>query len=395
MEHSKELFLKYLGQTSPYPVGLEIDHASGCFVYDPGGKRYYDLISGFSVSNIGHANPEVVAAIQEQSGKYLHTMVYGEYIQAPQVAYGQALIGALPDSFDQVFFTVSGAEAVEGALKLAKRFTGRHGLVTFRNAYHGSTHGALSVMGDERYKTAFRPLLPSVTILDYNAFDQLDQITESTAAVIIEPIQAEAGMITPVPGFLPSVRERCLKVGALLLFDEVQTGFGRTGNLFALEHENTTPDILILAKALGGGMPLGAFISSRQIMNTLTFNPVLGHVNTFGGHPVSCAAGLAAFKVIRREKLQIRAREVENIARKLLVHNSIQEIRGRGMMLALKLDSEQRVERFFNLSLKQGLLFDYFLFCRDSIRFAPPLIISDQELTELCALVVETLDQAG
>jgi len=395
MEHSKELFLKYLGQTSPYPVGLEIDHASGCYVYDPKGKRYFDLISGFSVSNIGHSNPEVISAIREQSGKYLHTMVYGEYILAPQVEFGKALIESLPASFNQVFFTVSGAEAVEGALKLAKRYTGRHGLVTFRNAYHGSTHGALSVMGDERYKTAFRPLLPSVSILDYNAFDQLDQITESTAAVIIEPIQAEAGIITPVPGFLPAVRNRCREVGALLLFDEVQTGFGRTGDLFALEHENVVPDILILAKALGGGMPLGAFISSLQIMNTLTFDPVLGHVNTFGGHPVSCAAGLAAFKIIRREKLYLRAREAEQMARELLVHPSIQEIRGRGMMLALKLDSEERVEKFFNLSLKQGLLFDYFLFCKDSIRFAPPLIISDQELTELCSLVVETLDMAG
>lgn len=395
MEHSKELFLKYLGQTSPYPVGLEIDHASGCYVYDPEGKKYFDLISGFSVSNIGHSNPEVIAAIREQSGKYLHTMVYGEYIQAPQVAYGQALIESLPASFDQVFFTVSGAEAVEGALKLAKRFTGRHGLVTFRSAYHGSTQGALSVMGDELYKTAFRPLLPSVSILDYNAFDQLNQITESTAAVIIEPVQAEAGIITPVPGFLPAVRKRCLEVGALLLFDEIQTGFGRTGDLFAFEHEDVVPDILILAKALGGGMPLGAFISSRQIMNTLTFDPVLGHVNTFGGHPVSCAAGLAAFQIIRREKLWLRAREIETMARQLLIHKSIVEIRGRGMMLALKLDSEKRVENFFNISLKQGLLFDYFLFCKDSIRFAPPLIISDQEVAELCALVVETLDLSG
>jgi len=395
MDQLKELFLKYLGQTSPYPVGLVVDHASGCFIYDPSGKRYFDLISGFSVSNVGHAHPEVIAAITKQAGRYLHTMVYGEYVQSSQVLYAQALAQSLPSSLNRIFFTASGSEAVEGALKLAKRFTGRHELVTFRNAYHGSTHGALSVMGDEMYKSAFRPLLPSIRILDFNRPDQLDRITRATAAVILEPVQAEAGIITPLPGYLTAVRERCRETGALLLYDEVQTGFGRTGDLFAFQHENSIPDILILAKALGGGMPLGAFIASDEIMGSLTHNPALGHVTTFGGHPVSCAAGLAAFNLLLRNGLPHKAQESEKKAKTLLNHPSIKEIRGRGLLLSLKLDSEKRVERFFNLSLDQGLLFDYFLFCRDSLRFTPPLIISDSELEELCSLVNETLEKAG
>jgi acetylornithine/N-succinyldiaminopimelate aminotransferase len=394
MKSSKESFLKYLGQTSPYPIGLEIDHAEGCFVFDPEGNKYYDLISGFSVSNTGHSNPEIVEAIKCQAEKYLHTMVYGEYIQAPQVEYARALIHSLPEgSFDQVFFTNSGAEAVEGALKLAKRYTGRHELICFRNAYHGSTHGALSVMGSELYKTAFRPLLPSVRILDFNDFTQLNQISQTTAAVIIEPIQAEAGIIPPASGFLTALRDRCDTAGTLLLFDEIQTGFGRTGELFAFMHENVIPDILLLAKALGGGMPLGAFISSRKIMSALSHDPVLGHLSTFGGHPVSCAAGLASLAIIKREQLAEKASQHEVFIRKKLQHPSILEIRGQGLMLALVLDSKERVDRFFKISLSQGLLFDYFLFCRDAIRVAPPLTISEEELSDLCTRIIETLEK--
>ncbi len=394
MKSSKESFLKYLGQTSPYPIGLEIDHAEGCFVFDPEGNKYYDLISGFSVSNTGHSNPEIVEAIKCQAEKYLHTMVYGEYIQAPQVEYARALIHSLPEgSFDQVFFTNSGAEAVEGALKLAKRYTGRHELICFRNAYHGSTHGALSVMGSEFYKTAFRPLLPSVRILDFNDLTQLNQISQTTAAVIIEPIQAEAGIIPPAPGFLTALRDRCDTAGTLLLFDEIQTGFGRTGELFAFMHENAIPDILLLAKALGGGMPLGAFISSGKIMSVLSHDPVLGHLSTFGGHPVSCAAGLASLVIIKREQLAEKASQHEVFIRKKLQHPSILEIRGQGLMLALVLDSKERVDRFFKISLSQGLLFDYFLFCRDAIRVAPPLTISEEELSDLCTRIIETLEK--
>jgi len=395
MDRSKEFFLQYLGQTSPYPIGLEIDHASGVFVYDPTGKRYFDLISGFSVSNIGHGNPEVVQAIKDQTDKYLHTMVYGEYVQSPQVNYAKALISQLPAPLGQVFFTNSGAEAVEGALKLAKRYTGRHELICFKNAYHGSTQGALSVMGNEIYKRAFRPLIPSVKILDFNNFEQLKEISSGTAAVIVEPIQAEAGIITPAEGFLEALAGKCRETGTLLLLDEIQTGFGRTGRLFNFMWYKFVPDILILAKALGGGMPLGGFIASGEIMSTLTHDPMLGHLSTFGGHPVSCAAGLASLNYILNENLPSRALNLEKIIRSRLIHPTIRTIRGKGLMLAMIMDSEERVKRFFDLSLEQGLMFDYFLFCRDAIRVAPPLTITPEELDEMCSLILETLDKTG
>jgi len=395
MTDPKKLFLQYLGQTTPFPLGLEVAKAEGCYLYDPSGKKYLDLISGFSVSNLGHSNPRIVEAIREQAGLYLHTMVYGELVQSPQVRYAKELISNLPPTLNQVFFVNSGSEAVEGALKLAKRFTGRHEIVCFRDAYHGSTHGALSVMGNEFYKTAFRPLLPSIRILDFNDITSLNGITESTAAVIIEPIQAEAGIIVGTPAFLKALSKRCREVGTLLLFDEIQTGFGRTGSLFAFEKMGVIPDILILAKALGGGMPLGAFISSKEILTTLTHHPSLGHITTFGGHPVSCAAGLASLQIILENKLFNRASELEILIREKIKHPSIIEIRGKGLLLAVKLDSSKRVDDFFNLSLRNGLLFDYFLFCKDSIRIAPPLIISDFEALEMCDLITATLDQTN
>ncbi|MFO7617062.1 MAG: aspartate aminotransferase family protein [Bacteroidales bacterium] len=390
----KELFLKYVGQTSPYPLGLEVARAEGCFLYDPQGKKYFDLISGFSVSNIGHSNPRVIEAIREQAGRYLHTMVYGELVQTPQVMLARTLVDHLPAPLEMVYFVNSGAEAVEGALKLAKRQTGRHQLVCFSNAYHGSTHGALSIMGSETYKTAFRPLLPSVKILEFNSINQLNEIDQTTAAVIVEPIQAEAGIILPNPGFLAAIRKRCNETGALLIFDEIQTGFGRTGSLFALGHEHVTPDILVLAKALGGGMPLGAFISSREMMLTLTSNPALGHVTTFGGHPVSCAAGLASLNLILEEKLPEKADKKGKLIRERLIHRHIKEVRGRGLLIAARLDSPERVNRFFANSLKNGLLFDFFLFCKDSIRIAPPLIISGEEIDEMIRLILKTLDES-
>ncbi len=395
MEGSKELFLKYLGQTSPYPLGLEVSRAEGCYLYDPSGKKYLDLISGFSVCNLGHSNPRIINAIREQAGLYLHTMVYGELIQSPQVKFARELILNLPDQLDQVYFVNSGSEAVEGALKLAKRFTGRHELVCFSNAYHGSTHGALSVMGNETYKTAFRPLVPSVRILEFNNIDSLNTISRATAAVIIEPIQAEAGIYAGDVNFIKALSNRCREVGTLLLFDEIQTGFGRTGTLFTFEQYGVVPDILILAKALGGGMPLGAFIASSQIMNTLTHDPALGHITTFGGHPVCCAAGFAALEIILEQKLYTRALDIEKIVRENLKHQSILEIRGKGLLLAARLDSPERVNQFFNLSLENGLLFDYFLFCKDSIRIAPPLVMSDDEALDMCARVIRTLDQTG
>jgi acetylornithine/N-succinyldiaminopimelate aminotransferase len=391
----KELFLKYLGQTSPYPISLEVNRAEGCYLYDPLGKKYLDLISGFSVSNLGHAHPAIVAAIREQAGQYLHTMVYGELIQSPQVMLARELVGHLPENLDRVFFVNSGSEAVEGALKLAKRYTGKTEIVCFANAYHGSTHGALSVMGDEFYKSAFRPLLPSIRIIDFNRMESLAFISEATAAVIIEPIQAEAGIVAAEKEFLIGLEKRCREVGALLLFDEIQTGFGRTGRLFAFEHYGVVPDILLLAKALGGGMPLGAFIASSRIMDTLTHHPVLGHITTFGGHPVSCAAGLASLQVITGQDLPRRAGLLEQRIRNRMKHPAIREIRGKGLLLAARLDSEKRVNRFFALSLEQGLLFDYFLFCKDSIRIAPPLIMTDSEADEMCDTILDTLEKAG
>ncbi len=283
---------------------------------------------------------------------------------------------------------------MEGALKLAKRETGRHEIICFSNAYHGSTHGALSVMGSETYKNAFRPLLPSIKILNFNNFNQLDQITEHTAAVIIEPIQAEAGILVPEPGYLAAIRKQCDKTGSLLIFDEIQTGFGRTGTLFAFEYEQVVPDILLLAKALGGGMPAGAFVASREVMLKLTTNPVLGHVSTFGGHPVSCAAGLASLNLILESDLPKAAAIKGQKIQKLLVHKYIRQIRGRGLLIAAQLDTPERVNRFFAQSLKNGLLFDYFLFCQDSIRIAPPLIISDEEIEEMIGLILKTLDES-
>lgn len=392
MTDSKELFLKYLGQTSPYPIGLEVSRAEGCYLFDPAGKKYLDLISGFSVSNLGHSHPAIVKAIRDQAGLYLHTMVYGELVQSPQVQYARELIINLPENLNRVFFVNSGSEAVEGALKLAKRYSGRHELVCFSNGYHGSTQGALSVMGNETYKMAFRPLLPSVRILEYNNPDMLDAISTATAAVIIEPIQAEAGIITGDIDFLKALSNRCREVGALLLYDEIQTGFGRTGTLFAFENTGVVPDILILAKALGGGMPLGAFIAGDTVMDSLTHHPALGHITTFGGHPVCCAAGLAALRIILEQKLYGRAHELEKIIRENLKHPSILEIRGKGLLLAVKLDSPERVNRFFGLSLGKGLLFDFFLFCKDSIRIAPPLIMSDDEARDMCNLITEVLD---
>ena len=394
MSVEKELFLKYLGQTTHHPMGIEISHAKGCFLFDQEGEKYYDLMSGFSVSNVGHGNRSVIEAITKQSERYLYTMVYGAVIQSPQVRYAEALINLLPDPLEQVFFANSGTEAVEGALKLAKRATGRTELVTFRNSYHGSTQGALSVMGNEAHKTAFRPLLPDVRILEFNNPDDLTRISNRTAAVIIEPIQGEAGIRVPEPGYLQSLRARCDETGTLLIFDEVQTGFGRTGTLFYLQQAEVIPDILVLAKALGGGMPLGAFIASRELMSMLTHHPSLGHLTTFGGHPVSCAAGMAALNFILQEELDRKAQEKGEMFKNLLHHPAIKEIRGAGLFMGIKLASTHQVDRFLKASLNEGMLFDYFLFCDDAIRVAPPLIISDEEVKDLSARILRALDQS-
>lgn len=393
MQPDKYLFLKHLGQTSPAPLMLEIERAEGCWLYGTDGERYLDLISGVSVSNIGHCHPAVIKAVNDQSLRYLHLMVYGEIIQSPQVKYAEALARHLPESLGVVYFVNSGSEAVEGAIKLARRYTGRPGIVSCRNAYHGSTLGALSIQGSETYKSPFRPLIPSVTMIGFNDIDSLEAIDETTAAVFVEPVQGEGGIIVPQDDFLNRLRERCNDTGALLVYDEIQTGFGRIGELFAIDRFRVIPDILLLAKALGGGMPLGAFISSAEIMGTLAENPMLGHITTFGGHPVSCAAGNAAFTVIIDQQLHLRAKEAGERFRERLSHTMIREIRGEGLFLAVRLGKSDLIPPFISLGVKNGLLLDYFLFCDDAFRIAPPLTISNDEIDYACDVIISTLDQ--
>ncbi len=375
-------------------IGAE--RAEGVFFHSPEGKRYFDLVSGVSVSNVGHGNPRVVEAVQRQAARYMHLMVYGELVLSPQVEYATRLTEHLPDVLNSVYFVNSGAEAVEGALKLAKRYTGRQGILSFRNAYHGSTHGALSVMGGGEWQEPFRPLLPGVGHLDYNDFSQLDRITGDTACVIVEPVQGEAGVRLPADGFLNALRRRCSDVGALLIFDEIQTGMGRTGEIFALTRYGVTPDILCLAKALGGGMPLGAFVSSRQIMSTLSHDPALGHITTFGGHPVCCAAGLAALEFIRDEKL-LEEVEAKGALYEQLVgaHPAVQEIRRCGLLMAVELGSPERMHAAVGGLIENGVMSDWFLFCDTAFRISPPLTITEEEIRESCRIILRVLSESG
>ncbi len=389
---NRQLFLLHLGQTSSAPLMLEIEKAEGVFMYGPSGEKYLDLVSGVSVSNTGHRHPKVVEAIKNQVDSYLHLMVYGEMIQTPQVKYAERLASLLPGQLSSIYFVNSGSEAVEGALKLAKRYTGRSRIIYFTNSYHGSTHAALSVQGNEKYRNAFRPLIPDTVQIGFNDFSSLDRIDDHTACVIVEPIQAEAGVILPRTGFLELMRERCSKHGALLIFDEVQTGFGRTGTMFAINRYGVAPDILVLAKALGGGMPLGAFISSREIMSSLINNPQLGHITTFGGHPVCCAAGLASLEVIIEEKLAESCASKSALLKKELNHPLIADIRGEGLLLAVQLRSPEHVQKVIANAPAHGLVLDYFLFCSDAFRIAPPLVISDDEIKYACRQLLSLLD---
>ncbi|MDR1342235.1 MAG: aspartate aminotransferase family protein [Prevotellaceae bacterium] len=389
----RSLFLRHVAQTSSAPMGLEVSRAEGIYLYATNGQRYIDLVSGVSVSSVGHSHPKVVAAVQRQAAQYMHLMVYGEYIQSPQVLLAQKLCALLPQSLSSVYFVNSGSEANEGAMKLAKRYTRRAEMVCFRNAYHGSTQGALSMAGDDAFKQTFRPLLPDVRVLDFNSEEQLAQITERTACVIVEPIQGEAGVVAPQRNFLQQLRNRCTAVGALLIFDEVQTGMGRTATMFAFERYGATPDILTLGKAFGGGMPLGAFVASGALMSCLA-NPALGHITTFGGHPVSCAAGLAAMEVMEEEGL---LPEVERkkllLAEAMLAHPAVKEVRGEGLLLAVELGEAQRVQRFFRKTLQHGLAIDWFLFCNTAFRIAPPLNITDEQIGEACNLLYKCLEE--
>ena len=390
----KKDFFSYLAQTSPAPLSLEIKNAKGIWLTDISGKKYADLISGIAVSNLGHSHPAVIKAIKQQADKHTHVMVYGEYIQSPQVSFAKRICSQLPKSLDSVYFVNSGSEAVEGALKLAKRYTGRTGIVSFTKAYHGSTHGALSVMGDEALKLPFRPLLPDVTILPLGNIEELNNITRHTACVIVEPIQGEAGVFFSGKSFLKALRERCNETGTLLIFDEIQSGFGRTGKLFAFEYIGITPDILTVGKAMGGGLPLGGFIARHEIMSSLSDNPALGHITTFGGHPLSCAAGLAAFEVLLNKKLYATAGKKEKLFRSLLKHIAIKEIRGVGLMLALQFDNETLCKKVIENCIKNGIIVDWFLFRADAMRIAPPLIITEKEIRYACSAILLSIKQS-
>ncbi len=393
----RKQFLAHVGQTSPAPMLIEVARAEGSFFYTPEGKRYYDLVAGVSVSNVGHCNPAVVEAVQRQAADYMHVMVYGELIETPQVGYATRLAELLPGDLDSVYFVNSGAEAIEGALKLAKRFTGRTEMVSMRRAYHGSTHGAMSMMGfpeGEEWKSAFRPLLPDTKALRYNNFEDLEQITRRTACVLVEPVQGEAGVRLPAAGWLEALRRRCTEVGALLIFDEIQTGMGRSGALFAMQRYGVTPDIVCLAKALGGGMPLGAFVAPKRMMDALQSNPVLGHITTFGGHPVCCAAGLAALNYLIDNKVVEQVEAKGALYEKLLAdHPCVQEIRRCGLLLAVELGSSERMFRMMELFVEEGIMSDWFLYCDTAFRISPPLTISEEEVLESAAIIRRCLDR--
>ena len=390
---NRQLFFQHVAQTSDFPLGLEIDRAEGIYLFEEGDRKaYIDLISGIGVSNVGHRHPQVLEAIQHQLDKYLHLMVYGEYIQTPQTQLAHALTQTLPAPLDTVYFTNSGTEAVEGAMKLAKRYTGRSEIISCVNAYHGATQGALSLSGDENFKQNYRPLLPDIRHIRYNNTLDIDQITARTAAVVMEVVAGEAGVRVPDPAYLPAVRQRCTEVGALLIFDEIQTGFGRTGTFWAFDGFDVVPDILLCAKGMGGGMPIGAFISSAAIMSVFRNNPILGHITTFGGHPVSCAASLATLQVILSEKLHEQAEAKGQLFRQLLQHPAIRDVRGKGLMLAVEFDSFEVLKPIIDRAISQGVITDWFLFCNNSMRLAPPLIITEAQIREACAVILEAVD---
>ncbi|MES2430656.1 MAG: aspartate aminotransferase family protein [Bacteroidota bacterium] len=389
--NQRQLFLQHVGQTSPAPLALEIVKAEGCRMWDVDGKEFIDLIGGISVCNVGHRHPKVIEAIKKQLDSYMHIMVFGELVQSPQVQYAKLITDHLPASLNSVFYTASGTEATEGAMKLAKRFTGRTQIVSFKNSYHGSTQGALSVMGDEYWRNAFRPLLPDILQLNYNSFEDLQQITERTACVIAETIQAEAGVIVPQNNWLVALRKRCNETGTLLVLDEIQCGFGRNGTLWAFEQFNIVPDILLLGKALGGGMPLGAFVANKEIMDSFTNNPVLGHINTFGGHPVCCAAGMAAMNVLLDENSIKDVKQKEELFLSLLKHPSIKAVRSCGLMLAIEFQDYETNKKIIDALVDDGVFTDWFLFASNCLRIVPPLIITNEEINLACKKIIKGL----
>ncbi len=388
----RQLFLNHVGQTSTTPLMLEIASAEGVYMTTTDGKKIIDLISGIGVSNVGHRHPKVLAAIEQQLGKYLHLMVYGELVQSPQVLLAKRLVQTLPPTLDNVYFVNSGSEAIEGALKLAKRFTRKSEIIYFENSYHGSSHGALSIMGNEYFKQAYRPLLPDTRMIRLNELDDLEYISQKTACVVLETIQGEAGVRIPSAGYMTALATRCKETNTLLVLDEIQTGFGRTGRFWAFEHFGICPDILVCAKGMGGGMPIGAFISSKEMMNSLSENPVLGHITTFGGHPVSCAASLAVIEVIVNDQLLKDISDKEALFHQLLKHPKIKNIRSVGLMMAVEFESYAVLKKIIDKAIALGVLTDWFLHCDNSMRIAPPLTITIAEIEFACAKILHAID---
>lgn len=391
--NQRQLFFNHIAQTSPKPLALEIEKAAGIYQYDVSGKKYIDLISGFCVANIGHSHPKVVAAVKEQAEKYMHLIVYGEFIESPQTQYAKLLTNNLPSQLNCVYFTNSGTEATEGAMKLAKRITGRSKIISFNKSYHGSTQGALSVMGDEYWRNAFRPLLPDIFHFEFGANEVMDAIDENTACVIMETVQAESGNNQTNASWIKTIREKCTQKNVLLILDEIQCGFGRTGSLWAFEQFDIVPDILLLGKALGGGMPLGALISSKENMDAFTNNPVLGHITTFGGHPVSCAAGQAALQFLLQEKLIDDVKRKEKILQQKLIHHGIKKINTAGLWASIHFDSFERCSRVVYKCIDNGLITDWLLFAPNCLRVAPPLIITNDELSFACEMLIKSINE--
>lgn len=392
MNH-RQLFLSHLAQTTDFPLLIEVEKAEGIYLYGPNGEKYMDLISGIGVSNVGHRHPKVLEAIRNQLDHYLHLMVYGEYVQSPQTLLAKALCDTLPEKLDNVYLVNSGSEAIEGALKLAKRYTGRADIISCVNAYHGSSQGALSIGGNEIFKRAYRPLVPGVSHIVYGSFSDLEKINKRTAAVVIETIQGEAGIRVACKEYFQALRKKCNETGTLLILDEIQAGFGRTGKFWAFEHFEIVPDVVVCAKGMGGGMPIGAFIANKDLMGVFKNNPLLGHITTFGGHPVSAAASLATIQILQEEELINQVEQKANLFRELLVHPKIKAIRNKGLMMAVEFESFEVLKPIIDRAIELGVITDWFLFCDDSMRIAPPLTITLDEIRTACKLILQAIEE--
>jgi putrescine aminotransferase len=392
--NNRQLFLSHLAQTTDFPLMIEVEKADGVYLFGPNGEKYLDLISGIGVSNVGHRHPKVIQAIQNQLDKYLHLMVYGEYVQSPQALLAKALTDTLPSHLDNVYLVNSGSEAIEGALKLAKRYTGRREIISCINAYHGSSHGSLSIGGNEIFKRAYRPLLPGIRNIHYGNLKDLAFITHQTAAIVLETVQGEAGIRVADSHYFQELRKRCDETGTLLILDEIQAGFGRTGKFWAFEHFDIYPDILVCAKGMGGGMPIGAFIANKEIMGVFKNNPLLGHITTFGGHPVSAAASLATIQILLEENLVNQVEAKAELFKTLLVHPKIKGIRNKGLMMAVEFESFEVLKPIIDRAIELGVITDWFLFCDDSMRIAPPLTISEDQIRNACETILKAVNES-